>query len=78
MKHNLPYLINLPPFLLKDLDTKNLRGLSLLIFCSIFLKLPAAAFLGFENLFFSSNFEFKAKKSFFSKKISPLISIFFG
>lgn len=29
MKHNLPYLINLPPFLLKDLDTKNLRGLSL-------------------------------------------------
>ena len=56
----------------------NFRGLELVIDLSSCLMLPAAAFRGFENLSFSSKELFKFKKSFFSKKTSPLISIDFG
>ena len=53
----------------------NFNGLDLVIVLLSCLILPAAAFLGFENFFCSFKLLFNIRKSFFSKKTSPLISM---
>ncbi len=62
MKHNLPYLINLPPFMLKDLSTRELKGIrkiSLIIkgkFLSFVIsKTNQNLFCKIINLFYSQD-----------------------
>ena len=59
MKYNLPYLINLPPFFIKDIDVNDLKGvkkLSLILrgkILAFFIKiLDKKLFCIFINIFF--------------------------
>ena len=62
MKYNLPYLVNLPPFLLKDIDEKNLslaKKIWLIMrgkFISILIKKTnGKIFCGILNIFFAKD-----------------------
>ena len=62
MKYNLPYLVNIPPFLLKDFNEKDLKGLRKLFlilkgkFVSVIIKKTnGKIFCFFINLFFSQD-----------------------
>ncbi len=62
MKYNLPYLVNIPPFLLKDLNQGDLRGIKKLLlilkgkFISIIInKTNGKVFCFLINLFFRRN-----------------------
>ena len=82
MKYNLPYLVNIPPFLLKDLDQGDLRGIKKLLlilkgkFISIIInKTNGKVFCFLINLFFRRNGKiyYENKKYFKTTKDSQYV-----